>query len=670
MDIRAFFPKPSLLPFGALALLLAAPSALAQAPVPAAPSATKAYAGHGAGSVSPEVLAKFAPPTIPAGLSGRIQAVFDVRSPAPGLISADGKRLFFAWTVTGTQQVWRLDGPQRFPVQLTGGEDRTAPIAIAPDGSFLLVSRDRGGEEYPGLYWQSPEGGPLHLIQHLPKVQSEGQFISDDSRYVYFRANDIKPDSYALYRWEKKSGVKEKLFDMDGLWSVADHRPDGRLLLLKELGSAVTEVYEWNPAAKSLRPIIGQGEREEFEVAYGAADGEVLILTPKLGEYRRLYRWRAGKLEPVTAEAKHDVASFLIDNKRQRILYTLNEDGYLRMHGLDARTYQPLTLPKLPEADSVSPRSFSPTGRFVTVAVDTGIAPLVGYVVDWQSGKATEWQLASAPEVNLSGFVRAKLESYPARDGTRIPMFVRRPAKCAEPCPVVVAFHGGPEGQSVAGFSASAQLFVDSGFVFVEPNVRGSDGYGKSWFHADDGPKRLNIITDIEDCSTYIRKAWAVGGQAPKVAVFGGSYGGYSALIGMTMFAGAYDAGVDIVGISNLLTFLNNTAPYRRALRVNEYGDPDKDKDALIKLSPVTYLDRVKAPLLIIAGANDPRVPVGEGVQMHDALEAKGIKSTLIIFPDEGHGAAKRSNRVVQYGAALEFLEQTLKPKGDARAQR
>jgi len=148
-----------------------------------------------------------------------------------------------------------------------------------------------------------------------------------------------------------------------------------------------------------------------------------------------------------------------------------------------------------------------------------------------------------------------------------------------------------------------------------------------------------------------------------KLGVYGGSYGGYSSLIAMTMFAGSYDAGVDVVGISNLVTFLENTAPYRRSLRTSEYGDPEKDRDALVKLSPITYVDRVKAPLLILQGANDPRVPAGEAVQMHEALKARGVASELMIFPDEGHGAQRRENQVLFLGHSIAFLEKHLLSK-------
>jgi dipeptidyl aminopeptidase/acylaminoacyl peptidase len=256
------------------------------------------------------------------------------------------------------------------------------------------------------------------------------------------------------------------------------------------------------------------------------------------------------------------------------------------------------------------------------------------------------------------------LESYPARDGTPIPMFVRRPATCAtKPCPVVVDFHGGPEGQSKPGWHPIAQAFVEAGFVYVSPNVRGSDGYGKTWLHADDGPKRLAVITDIEDCAAFIKKSWGDGGTAPKIGVMGWSYGGYSTLVAMTMFAGAYDAGAAGVSFSNIVTFLQNTAPYRRALRISEYGDPDKDREALLKLSPITYIDRVKAPLLLIQGANDPRTPVGEAVMMHDALEQKGITTKLVIFADEGHGPSKRENQALSYATMLKFFQEHLQGK-------
>jgi dipeptidyl aminopeptidase/acylaminoacyl peptidase len=287
-------------------------------------------------------------------------------------------------------------------------------------------------------------------------------------------------------------------------------------------------------------------------------------------------------------------------------------------------------------------------------------------VYDWNARKLTQWVLPSTPEIDTRRFAQATLEHYPARDGTPIPMFVRRPERCEEPCPVVVHFHGGPEGQSVPGFSTLAQLFVDAGFVYAEPNVRGSDGYGKTWFHADDGAGRLRVITDIEDCALHIRKAWAVGGKAPKLGVFGGSYGGYSVLMAMSMFAGAYDAGVSIVGIGNLLTFLRNTAPYRRMLRITEYGDPETEQDMLLKLSPTTYIDRVKAPLLLIQGATDPRVPVGEAVQLHDALKSRGVPVRMVIFPDEGHGSQKRDNRVIEVGNALDFFEVHLRGKTPA----
>ncbi len=623
------------------------------------------YQGLGRESVDDKTLAKYAAPPLAPELSRKIQSFLDIRSPGLGMLSPDEQSLYFSWRVTGTSQVWKLTQPKGFPVQMTGGEDSTGMQGETPDGKWIVLSRDRNGEENPGLYLQSSDGGPLKVIQHKPKVQTFFQFATADSKSIIYRANDVKPDSYAFYKYDIESGKAELMFAPDGYWTVADYKDDGRILFSKAITNTANEVFEWDPSKKELRPILGQGEKEEYDVRYGASEGQFLVLTPKMGEFRRLYAWDGKNFKPITPEAKWDVSEFSIDLARHHVLYATNEGGYTKVKALDAKSLKPADFPKFPSADQLYIGTMSRDGRYVMIGVETSKGPRVSYSYNFQSKKLVQWVVPSQPEVKTEQFAKATLEYYTAKDGTQIPMFVRRPAIClnralVQPCPVVVHFHGGPEGQSVAGFNIFAQMFVDEGFIFVEPNVRGSDGYGKTWFHMDDGPKRLNVISDIQDAALFIKDKWAVGGRAPKVGIMGWSYGGYSTLVGMTMFGGTYDAGVALVGMSNLVTFLNNTAPYRRALRTPEYGDPATDKDALMKLSPVTYLDRIKSPLMIVQGANDPRVPVGEAIQIHQLLEARKIPSSLIVFADEGHGTDKRSNKVLELGHAVGFMKQHL----------
>jgi dipeptidyl aminopeptidase/acylaminoacyl peptidase len=640
------------------------PEALAPA------AAASAYQGHGAGSIPPKLLETYRPRPLPAEAARRIESLIDVRAPGIGALSPDGKAMFFSWTITGIGQIWTVDGPKRFPRELTGGTDNTSLAAITPDGRWLVIQRDRKGEENPGLYVQPVAGGPLEVIQHEPGKQTRFEVVSNDSRFIYFSSNDRKADSYVIYRWDLAKKTKEVVFDKeDGLWRVSDRKDDGRLLLRKETGSLWAEYFEYDPAKETLVPLLGQGEKEEYDARYGAREGSLVVVTNKPGEFRRLYAWTAGtggaagKLEPLGEDVKADIDTFDMDRKRTRIVYTTNEGGITRPHAIDAKTFKALKLPAMPDADHVTFGPTTPDGRYTTVGVDDGCHPLQGYVLDWTTGRLASWHAPSTPEIDTTLFARARLDTYPARDGTKIPVLVRTPDKCTATarCPVVVSFHGGPESQARPGFSVGAQMFVDAGFIFVEPNVRGSDGYGKAWLHADDGAKRLEIVTDIEDAAKWARSHFASGGREPKVGIYGGSYGGYSVLVGMTMFAGAYDAGVDVVGISDLRTFLRNTAPYRRILRISEYGDPDKDAEALEKLSPMTYVDRVKGPLLIMQGAMDPRVPAGEAVQIHDAIAKKGVPCELMIFPDEGHGAQKRENRVLMLGHAIRFLTERLK---------
>lgn len=625
------------------------------------------YQGLGRESVDEKTLAKYAPPALESNLSRKIQSLLDIRSPGMGMLAPNKRTLFFSWGVTGTQQIWKMDGPKTFPIQLTGGEDSTSLQDITADGKWLILSRDRNGEENPGLYLQSTSGGPLQVIQHVAKVQTVFEFASRDGQEIYFRANDIKPDSYAIYKYNIAKKTKELIFSQDGYWVVADHKRSGQLLLAKIITNTAAEYYDFNPKTKELKPVIGQNEKEDYQVSYSAKEGQYFVLTPKLGEFRRLYLWDMKTLKPVSADLKWDVSSFKINLYRNKIVYSVNEGGYTKIRAIDANSLQPISLPSFPTAEHVFVGEMTDDGSHVMLGVSTATAPRVSYSYDFSNQKLTQWVLPSQPEIDTSGFVKAKLEYYPAKDGTQIPMFVRRPQACMnpqrqKPCSVVVHFHGGPEAQSVAGFSVFAQLFNGEEMIFVEPNVRGSDGYGKTWLHSDNGPKRLDVVSDIEDAALFMKKNWAINGQQPKVGVIGWSYGGYAALMAMTYFSGSYDVGVSLVGISNLNTFLMNTAPYRRALRIPEYGDPVKDAEALKKLSPTTHLSKVKAPLMVIQGATDPRVPVGEAIQIHQALQKKDIPSPLIIFADEGHGAAKRSNKVLELGHALNFLKTHLQP--------
>jgi dipeptidyl aminopeptidase/acylaminoacyl peptidase len=459
---------------------------------------------------------------------------------------------------------------------------------------------------------------------------------------------------------------RELIFSESGLWSIADHLDDS-MLLRKATGSLTSEYYLWNESTKKLFPLLGQSEKEEYDVTFAGNVNEFIVQTPKFSDFRKLYLLKDGEFKPLTDNTEFDVNQFAIDSARTRIYYSVNDKGYSRIYVLDAKSFRPLDLPTFRDFDQISFGASSHDGRFVTISMSRHDTPRANFVFDWQTKKLTQWNLASQPEIDTKSFAQFSLESYDAQDGTKIPMLVRRPTHClSKPndCPVIVHFHGGPEGQSVPGFESRGQLFVDAGFIFIEPNVRGSDGYGKIWLNSDNGARRIKVITDIQDVVTFVKKNWPSSVER-KFGVYGGSYGGYSTLMAMTYFAGTYDAGVSVVGISDLKSFLRNTAPYRRALRETEYGSLEKDSAALELLSPVTHLQKAaKYPnnsILLIQGANDPRVPVGEAYQMYNGLKKSGVNTDLVIFPDEGHGTSKRENTATSLTLTLDFFKRHLK---------
>lgn len=632
----------------------------AKLPVVAEPSSTN-YKGLGAQSISDESLNKYTAKSLPGAVTERIQSYLDLKTPGMAVTTEDAKSLFFNWRITGNSQIWRHDFGKGLAQQLTGGENQTQIKAITPDGKFLVVARDRNGEENPGLYLQNLSGGPLLVIQNLPKVQTHFGGVSADSKFIYFTSNDIDPTSFAVYRYSVKGRTRELLYSKPGTWEILDISKDGRVLLSKELSNVWNEVYELE-ADLSLKPLFGQNDQSYFLAAFGPHPGQYFVVSPRHDNFKVLFSVHGEEWRRLSPNMDYNVDDLTIDAARTHLFYTVNANGHHRLHELDLNTSEEkkLDLPAGTQQERL--QWISASGRWVALSLEFAKGPAHGFLGDLKNHQWIEWTNPSTPEIDPDTFVIAKDEKIKAKDGTLIPIIVRRPKKCPEPkapnqCSVIVNFHGGPEGQALPTFNITAQIFTDAGFIYVEPNVRGSDGFGQDWLNSDNGPKRLKVIDDIEDVGLEIRKNWG----AQKVGVMGGSYGGYSTLYAMTRFSGTYNAGVEIVGMSNLVTFLQNTAPYRRALRIAEYGDPEKDRTALEQLSPITFLENLKDPLLMIQGVNDPRVPVGEALQINQALEEKNVPHELILFPDEGHGAAKRSNQVIQLGKALTFFEKYLK---------
>ncbi|MCK6597177.1 MAG: prolyl oligopeptidase family serine peptidase [Bdellovibrionaceae bacterium] len=622
------------------------------------------YKSFGIDSVSKETLKRFTPPELNSELKGKISLITDIQSLGAGAFNPKNKNeFFFNWGISGNRQVWKMSGSKSFPVQLTGGKDATMLADITSDGKYLLLERDVDGQENPGIYRQPTIGGPLEKLYHKPKVKASVQFVSDDSKFLFFTSNEESADSFYVYKMNLETKEIEKIFAEKGYWIINDHEDD-RILLANIKGNSAYEIFEFNLATKEKKAVIGQGKDNFYNVNFLKEKDSYLVLTAELGDAKALYTLKNNKLTIIANENNFDIESFSVNKERTLLSYELNKDGFTitKLFNVSNRgELKALALPRFKEVDHVR-LSFGKSNDFAMLSTSSYKSPRTIYSLEIPQMRLQQWNIPFVPEIDISKNSPAKLEYYTARDNTPIPMFVRRSTFCEKNiCPVVVHFHGGPEGQSLPGFSPFAQLFVENNFIFVEPNVRGSTGYGKKWLEADNGPLREKVITDIEDCSIWIKKNWSQKGKIPKIGIFGGSYGGYSTLMGMTYFAGAYDAGVANVGMSNLVTFLENTAPYRRILREKEYGYLNTDLESLKRLSPINYISKVQGPLLIIQGANDPRVPAGEAIQMFEAMEKKGLPTQLIIFADEGHGTIKKENKMMEWGHTFGFFNKHLK---------
>ncbi|MEW6279307.1 MAG: S9 family peptidase, partial [Candidatus Eremiobacterota bacterium] len=573
-------------------------------------------------------------------------------SPGPGASVA------FLTNITGVNQVWRVQSPGSWPVQLTFEPDRVASVTCSPDGKWLCFERDQGGDEHNQLYLIPPQGGVPRALTANPKaIHSFGGFSPDSGR-IAFTSTERNGTDFDGYVLDLATGKRERIYARGGYCSVACWSPDGIRLILSRANSNVDgDLFLVNLADRSVRHLTPHQGAANFQFVQWPAPGTHLFLATDLGrEFVTLARMEVEKgveslefLEP----DRHDVDALAVSDDGTRLAMARNMDGYSALLTGTPQKFEPVEHPQ----GVMDGFAFSPDGKRLTLTFVSPVEPPNVYVLqDDRLQRVTESTLAG---VDPASFVSPTLVRYPTFDGKQIPAFLFLPARRTGKVPAIVSVHGGPEAQTRASFSGLSQYFLSRGYAVMAPNVRGSTGYGRTFTHLDDVRLRMDSVKDLEYANRYLAEGGVVAPD--RIAVMGGSYGGYMTLAAVTFQPQRWAAGVDIVGISNFISFLNNTGAYRRALRIAEYGDPVKDEAFLREVSPFFHVDEIQAPMLIIQGANDPRVPQSESDQMVASLKKKGLPVEYLLYQDEGHGLAKLSNRVDAYTRAVAFLDRHLK---------
>jgi dipeptidyl aminopeptidase/acylaminoacyl peptidase len=612
-------------------------------------------------------------------MSYPIARFLNVRQSYAPTFSADGRRIAFIGNITGTPQLWQVEyvpGSDAilWPEQLTFEHDRVLSARFSPvagDGR-LVFSSDSGGDEKAQLYLLSGDGAvetPLtkghEAAMHLPGIWSP------HGRYFAFAANRRHPGLFDLYLLDLEApGEARRLWTSDRpgyLWSICFSPGGRRLAFTRNASSSAADLFLLELGSGAVRQLNDPARPARYEdLAYAADRDALYLLTDLDSDFMGVARLdlESGRLMPV---ARHDwdCEHLTASPDGRALAYVVNAGGASKLLLLDLTTGLTRQAPLPESAPGVigvleDGPSFSGDGNALAFSFTSAIQTADIFVWNLLADRARPVTASSYGGLPPSAFVAPELIHYPTFDGREIPAWFYRPQNAAGPAPVVVLVHGGPESQMKALFHFLVQFLVNNGYAVLAPNVRGSTGYGKAYSHLDDVEKRMDSVADLAHAAYWLKDRPEVDGE--RIAVYGGSYGGFMVLAALTYYPDLWAAGVELVGIGNFVTFLENTSEYRRAHREAEYGSLARDREFLERIAPINHLDAIRAPLMIIHGANDPRVPVSEAHQVAAALRARDIPVETLIFDDEGHGLIKLKNKLVAYPAVVAFLNRHLRP--------
>ncbi len=605
------------------------------------------------------VLAGTAMPAVAADNSAMVAAIAAIRSSTGASHAPDGKRVAYISNASGGPQIWVLgrDGP----AQVTRLADPVQSVDWSPTGEWLAYDTAPGGGLNVQVHVVRPDGSGDRLVTSGGASNNRlfgwtkdgntlriGSAAADPSR---FEPQLVDPASGAVTKvGEGSAGLQSFAVSDDGHRIVIDRavtRGDGNIWLASGIGGAERLLTPHKGRAQFSTIGLSPDARRLWLIGNGATDNYALAAVDIAAD------GTPGAVRTMLSRLDAELETAKLSADGRTIAMVWNKGGRSELSWFDTTTGKERKGPALP-VDIVSAPDFSHDGAALVMTGAGATAPANLYRVSVAGNEIMRLTDSPHDGVDLLGFVQPRLLEWRARDGVKLSGWLYSPKAATEPQPMVFIYHGGPEGQSRPSISSDIQALVASGISVLTPNVRGSTGAGKKFMELDNGPLRVNAVTDIADTSDYVVKA---GLANPKrLGIMGGSYGGYMVMAGVTEFPKMFAAGVDLYGVVNFASFFKYTQPWMAAISTVEYGDPVKDKVMLARLSPLTNIGMVTTPLLVLHGANDTNVPVIEAEQIVASLKARGVPVGYTLFPDEGHGWRKLPNRVKSTTEIVQFF--------------
>jgi dipeptidyl aminopeptidase/acylaminoacyl peptidase len=573
--------------------------------------------------------------------------------------------LAFLLNTTGSNQVWRLDEPEGWPEQLTFHEERVVFASFSPTRDELVYGMDEGGDEFIQFHRLSADGSEDVTLTAFPEAKHQwGGWSHDGDRFAYTanRRDQAVFDVYVQGRDETGQDADLVLEGEAYDWlSVLDWSPDDSRLILHEMHSNFShDLHVLDLESGEVTHVTPFEADTRFSAAAWTPDGDGIYVSTDHGadtRYLGLLDPETTAVETVESGGGWPIERVSVDQESGRLAYVRNVEGYSELTFTDVAA-DATTLDEYPEPDLVDGvvfgLSFDDGAERVAVSFSSPTDNKNVHVVDVESGAAERWTNAATAGIPRSTFQDPDIVHYESFDGLEIPAFFATPEGDG-PHPVIVHYHGGPESQRRPFFMSLRQYFLDNGYAVFEPNVRGSSGYGKEFMNLDNVRNRMDSVKDGKAGVDWLTARDDV--DEDRIVAYGGSYGGFMVLASLTEYPDLWAAGVDIVGIANFVTFLENTGDWRREHREAEYGRLDEDREFLESISPTSHADEIRAPLLVLHGANDPRVPVSEAEKIVEEA-SEHVPVEKLIFEDEGHGFAKLENKITAYSAVVDFLDE------------